>query len=119
MALLRIPPCVESRRSWLAAGMGLPALVWVDAMHAQAPAPVVIGWLIPANAVAAQGGRTFIESMAALGWREGAQYAVVERSAQGQLDRLPALAREIAAVSAMLLPPVKARVPPLTVLVPV
>jgi putative tryptophan/tyrosine transport system substrate-binding protein len=35
--------------------------------------------------------------MAALGWKEGAQYVVVERSAEGQLDRLPALAQEIAA----------------------
>jgi putative ABC transport system substrate-binding protein len=88
---------MNTRRRWLAAGLGLPALGWVDTLRAQAPAPVVIGWLSPAQATAARGGRTFSESMAALGWKEGAQYVVEERSAQGQLERLPALAQEIAA----------------------
>ena len=88
---------MNTRRKWMAAGLGLPALAWVDAARAQASPPLVIGWLIPFQDGDGQAARAFRESMATLGWKEGAQYVVESRSAQGQLDRLPALAQEIAA----------------------
>ena len=88
---------MNTRRKWMAAGLGLPALAWVDAVRAQASGPLVIGWLIPFEDGDGRSARAFRESMATLGWKEGAQYVVESRSAQGQLDRLPALAQEIAA----------------------
>ena len=88
---------MNTRRKWMAAGLGLPALAWVDALRAQASAPLVIGWLIPFEGGDGRIARAFRESMATLGWKEGAQYVTEWRSAQGHLDRLPALAQEIAA----------------------
>lgn len=67
-------------------------------MHAQAKPPVLIGWL---EASAREGDtyrlKSFKEGMAALGWKEGVDYVLEQRWAQGQMDRLPALAAEIAA----------------------
>jgi len=39
----------------------------------------------------------FKEGLAALGWNEGSQFAIEERWADGRIDRLPALAGELAA----------------------
>ncbi len=88
---------MNTRRKWLAAGMGLPALAWVDALRAQTGPPLVIGWLIPTTRGEGRTVRAFHESMAALGWKVGAQYVLEERYAQGYADRLPALAQQIAA----------------------
>jgi putative tryptophan/tyrosine transport system substrate-binding protein len=89
---------VDTRRRWLAAGVGWPALAWMGALRAQANPPVVIGWLY-ANSPTG-GDRlldAFNEGMAALGWRIGAQYLLEERYADGRVERLPALAQELAA----------------------
>jgi putative ABC transport system substrate-binding protein len=88
---------MNSRRKWMAVGMALPALAWMHALRAQASSPLVIGWLIPTTRGEGRAVRAFHESMAALGWKVGAQYVLEERYAQGHADRLPALAQEIAA----------------------
>ncbi len=65
---------------------------------AQAKPPLVIGYLDPQyreQSVARLG--AFKEGMAALGWKEGIDYVLEERWSQGNIDRLPALAAEIAA----------------------
>jgi putative tryptophan/tyrosine transport system substrate-binding protein len=89
---------MNPRRRWLAAGAAWPALAWTGALHAQAKPPVVIGWLSTGTQEAGERGRaTFNDSMAALGWKLGAQYVFEARAAEGRIDRLPALAQEIAA----------------------
>ena len=89
---------MNTRRRWLAAGAAWPALTWAQALRAQANPPVLIGWL---SATSRDGGlarlNAFNEGMAALGWKLGAQYVLEERHADGRVDRLPALAQEIAA----------------------
>ena len=63
---------------------------------AQLKQPILIGWLITGsrsgNALA-----TFKEGLAALGWIEGRQFVIEERSADSRTDRLPLLAGELAA----------------------
>ncbi len=61
--------------------------------------PVVIGWLrATARGEAGAGNLAeFKKELATLGWREGANYVLEELYAGGQLDRLPALAEELAA----------------------
>ena len=89
---------MNPRRKWVAAGLGLPALAWVEALCAQAKAPVAIAWL----SVGSRDGtlpvsNAFKESMAALGWKLGDQYLLEERYADGRVEQLPALAQELAA----------------------
>ena len=91
----------DTRRRRIAAGLGLPALAWLAASQAQAQAqpkpPVVIGWLSSGSPDSDRLElKAFNESMAALGWRLGAQYLTEERFADGHVDRLPALAQELA-----------------------
>ena len=105
---------VGMRRRWLAAGAAVPALAWMGALHAQANAPVVIGWLGAATRDADRNQlNAFNEGMAALGWKMGAQYVLEARHADGYPERLPALALELAAkkpavIVATLTPPAKA-----------
>lgn len=84
------------RRDWLAAGAAWSALGWTGALRAQANAPVVIGFLLPGNVGEGRAARSLNEGMSALGWKPGTQYVLEERYAQEQVDRLPALAQEIA-----------------------
>ncbi len=86
---------MNTRRGCLAAGAAWPVLAWTGALRAQPKPPVVIGWLSP-NA-GDRGRVSFVEGMSALGWKLGAQYVLEGRWAQGQVDRLPGLAQEIAA----------------------
>jgi len=58
-------------------------------------APVLIGWLSWSRRNDTFR-NSFYEGMAALGWREGSGYALEGRWAEGQVDRLPGLARELA-----------------------
>ena len=89
---------VDLRRRWLAAGAAWPALAWTGALRAQAKPPVIIGWLEAANRERSSGfPKAFHQGMAALGWKLGAQYVLEERYADGRVERLPALAQEIAA----------------------
>ena len=89
----------DSRRRWLAAGVGWPVLAWVGALPAQTKSPVVIGWLSMLSRERHRVGvDAFNEGMAALGWKLGSQYVLEERHADGHVDRLPALAQELAAL---------------------
>jgi putative tryptophan/tyrosine transport system substrate-binding protein len=89
---------VNARRRWLAAGVGLPAVAWLGALQAQAKPPVVIGVLgVSRPAANAAGSHPFHEGMAALGWTLGTHYVMEERYADGRVERLPALAQELAA----------------------
>ena len=89
---------MNPRRRWLAAGAAWPALVWTGTLRAQANPPVLIGWL---DSNSAETGRymltAFKEGMSALGWRLGVQYRLEERYADSRVDRLGALAQELAA----------------------
>ncbi len=92
---------MNARRRWLAAGAAWPALAWTGALRAQTKspsAPVVIGWLnVNSRETSLPGLAAFNKGMAELGWKLGTQYVLEERWADGRLDRLPALAQELAA----------------------
>jgi putative ABC transport system substrate-binding protein len=74
------------------------AAVAPRAVFAQAkPVPVLIGWLHGDSRESSGHYLTaFKEGFAALGWKDGAQYAIEERWANGQYARLQSLAEEIA-----------------------
>jgi putative ABC transport system substrate-binding protein len=58
--------------------------------------PVVIGWLHPGSrAVSGRALAAFKEGMTALGWKEGSNYVLEERWAEGRMDQLQALAEEL------------------------
>ena len=86
---------MNTRRRCLAASAVWPALVWTGALHAQPNAPVVIGLL---SAHERQANVALVEAMAALGWKLGVHYRLEARYAEGVVDRLPALAQELAAL---------------------
>ena len=89
---------MNTRRKWLATGVAWPALAWAGALRAQANSPVIIGWLdIYGRDVGQPSLGAFKEGMAALGWKIGTQYVLEERYADGRVERLPALAQELAA----------------------
>ena len=68
------------------------------AVFAQSKPPVLIGWLnTDSRDLSGQNLTAFKEGLATLGWNEGAQYVIEERWANGRIDRLPALAEELAA----------------------
>ena len=95
---------MNPRRTLLAAAAAL-TLARAGAVFAQpaAPAkgggaPILIGWLATGSrAVSGRDRRVFKEGMAALGWKEGAQYVLEERWADGNSGRLLPLAEELAA----------------------
>jgi len=59
--------------------------------------PVTIGWLhFSSRDESAAQFAAFKEGLAALGWKEGQQYVIEARWADGRRERLPALAAEIA-----------------------
>ena len=65
---------------------------------AQPKRPVVIGWLHPGSRSSiARGLAHFKDRMAALGWKEGSHYVLVERWGDAQVERLPPLAEELKA----------------------
>ena len=108
--LQRIGPdaiCASSRRSLLVAIGSLPLALMPSAVRAQKPSkPVVIGWLQVSAIQAAGTARNlaaFKDGLAALGWREGIQYVIEVRSAEGRPERLSELARELAAFRPALL----------------
>jgi putative ABC transport system substrate-binding protein len=88
---------MNKRRRWLAAGAAWPALAWLGTLRAQANQPLAIGWLeVNGRDFGQSGLNAFKEGMAALGWQIGTQY-VLERYADGRMERLPVLAQELAA----------------------
>ena len=86
------------RRKLLVAGVALPALTWAGAARAQTKPPILIGGLsLQSRRTAAQRFAAFKEGLAALGWKEGSQFVIEERWADGLQDRLQPLAEELAA----------------------
>jgi len=68
------------------------------AVFAQTKQPILIGWLnTDSRELSGQNLSAFKEGLAALGWKEGAQYVIEERWANGRLDQLRPLAEELAA----------------------
>ena len=90
----------KKRRKLLIAAAAWPALVWADAVRAQSKQPVLIGWL---NGGSRESNghlfAAFKEGLAALGWKAGSNVVFEEGWADGRIDRLPALAGELAAKS--------------------
>ena len=86
------------RRRLLVAGAAWPSFAWAGAVRAQAKPPVLIGWLHADSRVSgAHYFAAFKEGLAALGWKEGSQFVLEERWADGRKERLPSLAEELAA----------------------
>ena len=85
----------RSTRRGLLAALVVGALASRELL-AQAKPPVVIGWLHPATRTTnPRSLETFKDGLKALGWNEGSSYLLEERWADGQVDRLPALAAEL------------------------
>ena len=91
-------PCRSTRRALILAAAAWPALAWAGAALGQSKKPpVLIGWLSwGSRALSARNLAALKEGMAALGWKEGSNYLLEERWADGQVERLPALAEELA-----------------------
>jgi putative ABC transport system substrate-binding protein len=86
------------RRQFILAGASWPALAWAGAVLAQSKPPILIGWLeTGSRASNAHYLAALKAGLAALGWKEGSQIVFEERWADGRIDRLPALAAELAA----------------------
>jgi len=84
-------------RSCFIALLASAALAWSLAAHAQQPAMPVIGYLGSGSAeVDGERVRAFREGLSETGHVEGRNVAIEFRWAQGQSDRLPALADELA-----------------------
>jgi putative ABC transport system substrate-binding protein len=87
-----------NRRRLLCAAAAWPALAWAGAVLAQSKQPILIGWLeTGSRASNAHYLAALKAGLAALGWKEGSQIVFEERWADGRIDRLPALAAELAA----------------------
>jgi len=91
--------CRSTRRALLLAAAAVPALAWTGVAFGQSKKPpVLIGWLhAGSRTVSGRSLTDFKEGMAALGWKEGSNYVLEERWADGRYERLPALAEELAA----------------------
>lgn len=86
---------MNKRRSVLIV-LGATALA-PRAVFAQSKQPILIGWL---NTDSSESGGPFFsafkEGLATLGWKEGAQYVIEDRWANGQIAQLQPLAEELA-----------------------
>jgi putative ABC transport system substrate-binding protein len=89
----------STRRALLLAVAGWPLLAMVDTVSAQQKnAPVLVGWLdLGSRKLSEHRLAAFKEGFAALGWKEGTDYRLEERWADGSLARLQPLAKELAA----------------------
>jgi putative ABC transport system substrate-binding protein len=91
-------PRRSTRRAFLLAAAAWPVIAWPLAALAQSKQPILIGWLhLGSRETGAHVRAALKEGLAALGWKEGSQVRIEERWADGQEDRLPLLAKELAA----------------------
>ena len=91
---------MKSRRSWLAAGVALPALAWTGALRAQTPAAALrrVGVLVPSTREKEDVIlKPFFDQMRELGWIEGQNIAYDRAYADDQHEMLPKLAAELVA----------------------
>jgi putative ABC transport system substrate-binding protein len=87
-----------SRRSFLIAPPAWIAIAWTGTALGQSKKPpIVIGWLASGSHGNTDFRIAFDGELAALGWRTGSQVVIEMRYADGQAERLPALAEELAA----------------------
>ena len=89
----------STRRIFLAAAAAWPALAWIETVLAQPkPKPAIVGWLsLKSRESAADQLAAFREGLAALGYREGQQFAMEGRWAESRVERMHSLAEELAA----------------------
>ncbi|HKA44828.1 MAG TPA: ABC transporter substrate-binding protein [Burkholderiales bacterium] len=92
-------PPGRTRRAFLAAAAGWPALAWVEKVLAQPKQkPAIVGWLsLRSHESDADVLAAFKEGLAALGYREGQQFAIEGRWAGSRIERMQSLAEELAA----------------------
>jgi putative ABC transport system substrate-binding protein len=85
------------RRALVLAAAAWPILASTWTVFAQTRQPVLIGWLSAALREA-EGFlfAAFKDGLAGLGWKEGADFAIEERWADGRTDRVQALAEDLA-----------------------
>ena len=86
----------STRREFLISAVAWPAVAWAGAVFAQAKPPVLIGWLSLSSRETSRTLTGLKEGLAALGWKEGSNYVLDERWADGREDRLLSLAKELA-----------------------
>lgn len=87
-----------NKRRRLIVALGAGALTMSFAAIAQPrQAPILIGWLgANSREVNSRSLDSFKKGLAALGWKEGEQFVIEVRYADGRTDRLPSLAEELA-----------------------
>ena len=87
------------RRNFILATAAWPLAARAGAALGQPKkAPILIGWLsVSSREMSARRFAAFKEELAALGWKEGSQFVIEERWANGRWDRLQPLAEELAA----------------------
>ena len=87
---------MTTRRELLVA-FGVAPLAWAGAVFAQAKKPPVLVGYLSAGSRTAAVFAVFKEEMAARGWKEGSNYVLEARFADGRVERLSSLAQELAA----------------------
>ena len=89
---------LTSRRAVILAAAAWPALLLTSAVLGQSSKPpVLIGYVgFGSPEIGAPNVAAFKEGLAALGWKEGAQFVMDVRWAEGERERLPALIAELA-----------------------
>jgi putative ABC transport system substrate-binding protein len=98
IALASSAPHRSARRAVLLAAAAWLALAWTGAVRAQSKQPILIGWLNTASRESSGHYLTaFKEGFAALGWKDGSDFRLEERWADGRVERLQSLADELAA----------------------
>src|SRR6516165_9104919 len=88
----------QMRRREFITLFGGAAAAWPLAARAQQPSVFRVGYLepgSPTDPIQANLRRQFLLGMRDLGYREGRQFTMEERNAEGHFDRLPALAAEL------------------------
>ena len=88
---------MSTRRAFILAAAAWPAVACASAAFAQSKPPVLIGWLSLGSQKTSSNLVRLKEGLAALGWKEGSNYVLEERWADGRQERLLSLAQELAA----------------------
>ena len=84
------------RRRNVVIALGVAASIPRTIFAQMKKAPIVIGWLGANSSDLGQRNMApFKEGLAALGWKEGAQFVIEGRWADGRIERLPALADDL------------------------